>query len=486
MRGYLALDVGTTNVKAVAVSPTGEILAEGSTPISLQLSQPGFVEQNPHEILKALASAIKKLHVHTEIDFLALGLSTQRESVIAWDRRSGEPLSPLISWQDSRTRKFCERFTPAQRSLVKTRTGLSLDAMYAGTKMSWLWDRLPTESSAIISTLDSFLIYQITGGKTVATDATNASRTLLMDLKGLQWDEQLCELLKVPKSNLPEIRPSGADYGYSSPDSVLGQRLAFRCVMGDSHAALFGQRCDNPGEGKVTFGTGSSVMITSPSDSFAASIDSSVDTTLAFTTPRPHLAREGNVLAAGAAMDSTAQFLTDGDVGELVALAVDCKCPEPPLLVPAYTGLAAPHWDRNAKATLVNLKRDTTREDVAYASVCSIGHQVADILDEMQRTGAPVKTLYADGGPSGNPAFMQLQADILGITLHASVGREFSSLGVARGAAYEMNNGEEFDSKPINRIPYKPSLPANEQQLQRRSWRDAILRSMGKEITEIK
>ncbi len=478
-QAYLAIDEGTTNCKALAVSRGGEVLAAGSHAVDLTLPGPGLFEQDGEQIAAAMAASIEQcLSGLTDTEIIGIGISNQRESVIAFSRSTGTPLGPVIGWQDSRTSDAAARLTELEPT-VRERTGLHLDPMYSGTKMAWLADTLGaglTDDTAI-TTIDAFLVHRLTGGAVLAGDATNAARTLVFNLTTLAWDEGLCAALGVPRHVLAEVRPSGAHYGTTVPFAGLKGGLPILAVMGDSHAALFGQRCDEPGIAKVSYGTGSSVMV--PTLEFGRAAASTVDTTLGYLAGSPVYAREGNVLATGAALETMAGILgVDGGPG-VSALARTCTDPGTVQVVPAFSGLAAPHWDRGAIGVITGLARDTSPAQIAHATLACVAHQIADIVDEVTASGDGVTSLRADGGASVDSHMMQVQADIIGVPVDASARAEIAALGAARMAAHTLGRGEEFDAAAPQFTRYEPALTGAARTEARSRWADAVDRSRG-------
>lgn len=480
-RAYLTIDEGTTNCKVLAVAEDGSVLAAGSASVPLHLPAPGHYEQDAAEIMVAVDAAIARcLERIPDVEILAVAISNQRESVLAFDRGTGEPLSPVIGWQDSRTSAEAATLATTElESKVRARTGLHLDAMYSATKMAWLAARLnPVEQGvAVISTLDAYLVHRLTGGETSRGDATNAARTLLLDLRTLTWDDELCAALGVPRGLLADVGASSGYYGETLARGALPAGIPILAVAGDSHAALFGQRCDEPGIGKVTFGTGSSVMV--PTGSEFVERHSSVDTTLGYLTTGPQYAREGNVLASGAALEAMAGILRVSGGKELSELAGSAGTSHGLILVPAFSGLAAPHWDRDAVGTLVGLTRESSAAHVAWATMEAVAHQIADVVDEIQESGDAVTVLRADGGASVDPAMMQIQADLIGVPIQVSHRAEVAALGGARLAAYALGRGKEFDTVPLTYTYYEPTLTCGAREEKRAAWRTAVLRSRG-------
>jgi glycerol kinase len=422
----LALDQGTSSTKAVLVDD-GEIAGRASAPVGCSYPRPGWVEQDAEEIWRSVLAVIAALDTPD-----AIALTNQRESAVVWD---DEYVSPVIGWQDARTAAECERLRDCE-PLVRARTGLALDPMFSATKLAYLH-----RDGLRAGTLDAFLIHRLTGE--FATEAGNASRTLLFNLETLAWDPELCELFGVPLEALPQVRRSDAGFG------VTADGIPVRAVLADSHAALYAH-----GAAKATYGTGSSVMV--PSD---AAVDSLAHT-LAWLTDEPTYAVEGNIVASGAALDWMARVL-GGPVEPLASTVPDTGGVH---LVPAFSGLGAPHWDRHADGLISGLTLGTRPEHLARAAFESVAHQVCDILDLVE-----LDALHADGGATSSDLLMQLQADLSGLPVLASESPEMSALGVADLAAgvRHVRPAREFH----------PRIGADERAARREAWHAAVRRS---------
>ncbi|WP_341359156.1 FGGY family carbohydrate kinase [Georgenia sp. M64] len=484
---YLALDEGTTNTKALLVDLTGRVVAAASAAVELVNPAPAHFEQDAEQIWSATEQAITRcLAQAVDVEPVALVISNQRESVVAWSRATGRALGPVVGWQDGRTAESCARIaTPETSALVAARTGLHLDPMYSATKMAWLYSSVidggHDPADVVVGTVDAFLVSRLTGGATVRCDATNASRTLLYNLHDLAWDEELCDLFGVPLAALPEVERSDGDFGVTVAGGAVPAGLPVAGVLGDSHAALYGQECHRPGLGKVTYGTGSSVMVPTPRS--APAHGTTVDTTLAWLSDKPLYAREGNVLATGAALETMGSILGLPSGGSaLAALAASADSSGGVQVVPAFSGLAAPHWDRSAVGVVTGVRRDTGAAHVARATVESMAHQVSDIVEEIERSGDAVEALRADGGASVNPFVMQVQADLIGKPVHVAGTAELSAVGVAKLAIRAAGGGAGLDANPTSYTVYEPQLPADRRIEARAQWREALDRSGGRAV----
>jgi glycerol kinase len=474
----LAIDQGTTNSKAVLVSITGEILARGSSPVGIEHPQPGWVEQNPLRIWQSVREAIAAcLQATPTADILGLAISNQRESVTVWDAATGEPLGPVVSWQCRRTAPDCARLIAAGHApQVQALTGLPIDPMFPGPKMKWLLDRIPAGRAARLGTIDAWLIHCLTGGAVHACDASNAARSQLYDLKRQVWSDELCDLFCVPKSALPEVRDSAAGLGVTRNAPGLKDGIPISSAIGDSHAALFGHGAFSPGDGKVTFGTGSSVMTTLPH--FIAP-KQGITTTIAWSIlGRPTYAFEGNILVSGAALPWMAEMLGLSDVQALTDLAAAAE-PSGPGFVPAFVGLGAPYWQADARALFSGITFNTTRAQMARAVTDSIAFQVHDVFSVMStQSPTPLGRLYADGGPSKNIFLMQCVADMLNHAIIQCEAPEASALGAAYLAGLSL--GVWPDLTAIAALPRLGNLlrpRASDAAERLLIWQDAIYRS---------
>ncbi|HEY3555940.1 MAG TPA: FGGY family carbohydrate kinase [Kribbella sp.] len=417
VQAVLAVDQGTTNTKAALITADGHVLATGSSPVALSTPQPGWVEQDAEDIWQSVLKATTSCLRGGEVEVVGLALSTQRESVVGWDH-SGRPAGAALGWQDVRTSSWCTQLPAVADELVRRRTGLRVDAMFSAPKMRWLLDR----SDAVrVGTVDSWLIHRLTGCGEHLTEAGNASRTLLYDVNALAWSDELLDVFGVPRSALPDVRPSNAGFGVTKDVPGLPDGIPIVAVLADSHAAMYGQGCTRTGMVKATYGTGSSVM--TPVADFVPS-----GCTLAWLTDGPVYALEGNIVSSGAALAWTAELLGLPDVGALMALAATVPSAEGVVLVPAFAGLGAPHWDREARAALSGMSSSTTRGHVARAAVDAVAHQICDITDTIP--GA-LSSLRADGGATVSDLLMQTQADLLGRPVQAADVPEISALGAA-------------------------------------------------------
>ena len=473
----LALDEGTTNAKALAVAADGTVLAVGSAPVPVSYPQPGWVEQDAEDIWRAQSAAIAACLDGVEGAPEGIAISNQRESVVCWDARSGRALGPVLGWQDSRTAEFCDWLRSPERELsVAAATGLSLDPMFSAPKMRYLLDRvgaaMPDDARhARIGTIDAWLVARLSGQDSYVIEAGNASRTLLMDLATLQWSEEMCALFGVPAARLPRIVASNADFGATAGLDALPDGVPIVGVLGDSHAALFGHGCRTASEGKATYGTGSSVMVPSGAD---RSVRPGVSTTLAWLTDRPMYGHEGNIVASGTAMDWTARLLgvTPGRALDELAAAVPDSAGTS--LVPAFTGLGAPWWDRRAVGLVAGLTAATERGHLARAALESVAHQIADVVEALG--AGDLTVLHADGGATASRLLMQTQADLLGRDVVVSANAEVSALGAALMGFTRLGWDLPAPEGGAGRR-YRPALDEPARAAARSRWGQALARS---------
>jgi glycerol kinase len=433
----LAIDVGTTGVTALVVAEDGRVLTRGYAEFAQHFPQPGWVEHEPEEIWQAvLASCRAALDGQT---VTCVGITDQRETAVLWDRRTLAAPRRAIVWQDRRTARLCDRLKDAgHETRVAELTGLRLDPYFTATKLTWMAENDPrawagvVDGSTLLGTVDSYVVSRLTAGRRFVTDASNASRTLLFDLRAGAWSAELCELFGVPMSALPELVPSYGRIGRTDPGAFLGLDLPIAGIAGDQQAALFGQGCYEAGQSKCTYGTGSFVLVNTGTTPV---LSERLLTTVAWTKPDGTLvyALEGAVFVTGAAV----QWLRDGlqligTAAEIEPLARTVPDSGGVVFVPALTGLGAPHWDPGARGTVLGITRGTTRAHVARATLDAIAFEVRDVVDAMTaEAGLPVPSLQVDGGASGNDLLCQLQADQLGVPVRRPEVLETTALGAA-------------------------------------------------------
>ncbi|PSL00348.1 glycerol kinase [Haloactinopolyspora alba] len=479
---FLAIDQGTTNTKVLLVAEDLRVLARGSSAVPLDMPAPAWFEQDAEVIWAGVLDAVEQcMNAVPNVVLAGVTISVQRESVVAWRRSDGRALAPVIGWQDGRMAEFCaELAAEGADAMIRARTGLRLDPMFSAPKMRWLVDSLRSAGAAsddlCLGTVDAFLVHRLTGGDTFATEAGCASRTLLLDVDKTAWSPELLDTFGIPAEVLPEVRTSAGGFGRTAGAGSIPADLPVLAVLGDSHAALYAQGCRTEGAAKATYGTGSSVMAPAVRRHGFSGL---LSTTLAWQIDDPAFALEGNILATGAALASTARLLGVADGPALAALAATVSDAGGLIMVPAFAGLAAPHWDRDAQGLLVGLAGDTEPAQVARAAIDAVAHQVCDVVDVIDDENAPLVELRADGGGSRSDVLMQAQADLLGRPVAVSAAAELSALGVVE-LALNVERGERGAGPggAVARV-YEPQIDVDRRAVARARWRDAIRRSRG-------
>ncbi len=493
MDGYvLAIDQGTTGTKVLIFDHEGDIRARAYSEFTQHYPQPGWVEHDASEIwrvsLQLIAEAIAQAGISAE-DLRAIGITNQRETALLWERKSGEPVARAIVWQDRRTAQACDELRErGLAELIGRKTGLVVDAYFSATKIKWLLDNQPglreraLRGEIAFGTIDSWLVWKLTGGRTHATDYSNASRTLLYNIYDLCWDEELLALFDVPPLLLPEVKPSAYVYGYTDPASFFGARVPIAGIAGDQHAALFGQACYGEGLAKNTYGTGSFLLLNTGREPVPSRCGLLTTIAWAIKDEPVEYALEGAVFITGAAI----QWLRDGlgiigEAAETEALANSLPSNEGVYFVPALTGLGAPHWDAYARGTITGITRGTTRAHLARAALESICYQTRDVVRAMEReSGIRLKELRADGGAVVNSFLMQFQADILGVAVEVPAITETTSLGAAYLAGLAIGfwqNKQELDAKWKLAHRYEPQMDARTREELYERWLKAVERS---------
>jgi len=439
MKHILALDQGTTSSRAIVFNHAGSIVAVAQKEFPQIFPKPGWVEHDPRDIWSTqagvAAEALTKANVGAA-DVAAIGITNQRETTVVWDRATGEPICNAIVWQDRRTAGICDRLRAQKLDrMIRRKTGLVIDAYFSATKVQWILENVKgararaKAGELAFGTVDSWLVWNLTGGEVHVTDASNASRTMLYDISKGDWDDELLKLFGVPRSMLPEVRSSSEVYGMTT---LLGTPIPIAGIAGDQQAALFGQACTKPGMAKNTYGTGCFMLMNTGTRRIASK--NNLLTTVAWRIDgRTEYALEGSIFIAGAVV----QWLRDGleffrSAAEIEALAASVPDTGGVYLVPAFAGLGAPHWDQYARGTIVGLTRGSTKAHIARAALEGIVLQVMDVLKAMQAdSGIKLKELRVDGGASANDLLMQLQADVLNVPVVRPKVAETTALGAA-------------------------------------------------------
>lgn len=491
MSYILALDQGTTSSRAIVFDRQGRIRTVAQKEFEQLFPRPGRVEHDPNEIWSSQVGVATEALTRAGLrprDIAAIGITNQRETTVVWDRTTGEPITNAIVWQDRRTAGLCDRLREAgHEELFRSRTGLVLDSYFSGTKVKWILDNVDGARSAAkagrlaFGTVDSWLVWKLTGGALHITDVTNASRTLLFDIHAGAWDDDLLELLDIPRSMLPEVRSSSEVYGPTSGD-IFSSRTPIAGIAGDQQAATFGQRCIRPGMAKNTYGTGCFMLLHTGTE--AVPSQNNLLTTVAWKLgdgPMEY-ALEGSVFIGGAVV----QWLRDGlemirSSAEIEELARSVDDNGGIYMVPAFAGLGAPHWDPYARGAVVGITRGTTAGHFARAALEGIAYQVADVLEAMEKdAGIDIEELRVDGGAAANDLLMQFQSDVLQApTVRPSV-TETTALGAAYLAGLASGywaSAEEIDSQWAVDRRFQPQLEAREAERLRLGWARALERA---------
>lgn len=489
----LAIDQGTTSSRALVVDSTGAICGVGQQPITQYFPQPGWVEHDPEEIWQTTEEAIGTALASAGVlpaDLAAVGIANQRETVIAWDRSSGAPVANAIVWQDRRTAAICDALRAAGREGEFRRlTGLTLDPYFSGTKLAWLLNsshdirQRAQRGELAAGTVDSWLLWKLTGGARHATDFTNASRTLLFNIRRGRWDEDLCAILDIPRAILPKPQPSQSLFGTTSA-AVLGAAIPIWGVAGDQQAALFGQGGVHPGIAKNTYGTGCFLLASAGPRPVVSENGMLTSIGANAGAAGPEYVLEGSVFVAGALI----QWLRDelrlvAQASDIEALASSVPDAGGVTIVPAFTGLGAPDWDPYARGAILGLTRGTTRAHIARAALEAIALSSTELVQAMNADlEEPIAELRVDGGASRNDLLMQLQADFLGIPVVRPAQIETTALGAAYVAG--LGSGAWASVGEVEALwqpehTFEPAIGANEREGRLSHWRRAVQRTLG-------
>ena len=491
MTAVLALDQGTTGSSAIVVDETGAVRGSADREIRQSYPASAQVEHDPDEIFTTTVAVGQDAIARAGIaptELAAIGITNQRETTVVWERATGRPIHPAIVWQSRASAAICERLRAAGHDrLVRERTGLVIDAYFSGTKIRWILDQVPGAQERAIAgelacgTIDTWLIWNLTGGRTHVTDVSNASRTLVFDIHRQRWDDELLALLDIPRALMAlPVRSSGvvaeAERGH------FGAAVPIAGIAGDQQAALFGQTCFLAGEAKNTYGTGCFLLVnTGPR---AATASGGLLTTVAWDTGDGlRYALEGSAFITGAAV----QWLRDGlgiigSAAETEPLAASLAGNEGVYLVPAFTGLGAPHWDMYARGLLIGIERGTTRAHIVRATLESIAYQTRDLVEAMRETGQNIEVLRVDGGGTGNRWLMQFQADLAGIPVEVAAIQETTALGAAFLAGLATGvwrSPDELRRRRAIAARYEPRMSGDERESLYAGWQRAVDRARG-------
>jgi glycerol kinase len=481
----LAIDEGTTGTTCLVVDHDGHIIGRAYSEFKQHYPQPGWVEHDASEIwnntLRVARDAIRSAGGY---EIKGIGITNQRETVVVWDRKSGEPVHRAIVWQDRRTSERCKQLKAAGReTMVRQKTGLVLDPYFSATKVQWLLEnqselRTRAENGELaIGTIDSWLLWKLTGGRVHATDPTNASRTMLYNIDRLDWDDELLELFAVPRAVLPEVKPSGGVFG-ESDKALFGSSIPVAGIAGDQQAALFGQGCVRAGQAKNTYGTGAFLLLNTGNERVESK--SGLLTTVA-CGPRgePSYALEGSIFIAGAAV----QWLRDElriitQAAETDQLARSLPNNEGVYFVPGFVGLGAPHWNADARGTIVGLTRGSRREHIVRAALEAMAYGTADVLKAMiEDSGVQASELAVDGGASENDWLMQFQADVLALPVRRPADIESTAFGAAGLAGIGVGlwkDAADFLAARGEVMRFQPVMAADERTTLLRGWQRAV------------
>lgn len=486
----VAIDQGTSSTRIVIVDHAGKVVAKASREHRQIYPHPGWVEHDPLEIWSHIEEALPDLITSVTLDMreiAGIGITNQRETTVVWDRRTGEPVYNAIVWQCRRTAPLCAQLREeGLDAKIREKTGLLLDPYFSATKVRWLLDNVDgareraADGDLLFGTVDTWLLWKLTGGRAHITDHTNASRTMLYNLAERAWDEELLEVFQVPRAMLPSIRSSSEAYAQTSGTERTPAGLLIGGVAGDQQSALFGQGCFYRGNAKNTYGTGCFLLM------HTGTVRPEPKTGLLATiacgpTGEPQYALEGSVFAGGAAI----QWLRDGlgaitEVAEAERMAESVPNSDGVFFVPAFVGLGAPYWDPKARGAILGLTRGTRREHIVRAALEGIAHQSADVIEAMsEEAGAAIQSLRVDGGASRNDFLMQFQADILGVPVERPANTERTAFGAAYlaglAAGFWLDADEVASLVKVGKV-FEPRMPHAEREILREGWRAAIAR----------
>lgn len=487
----LAIDQGTTSSRAMIFDHDGQVVSVAQKEFTQYFPKPGWVEHDPDEIwgttLGVIADALGKANIKpTQI--AGIGITNQRETTVVWDAETTEPIHNAIVWQDRRTASICDDLVEqGHEDTIRSKTGLVVDAYFSGTKIKWMLDnvegaRKKAEAGRLrFGTIDTWLIWKLTGGKTHVTDYTNASRTLIYNIHELKWDEELLDILDIPKSMLPEVKASSEVYSNTADYHFFGEEVPIAGIAGDQQAATFGQVCYEKGAAKNTYGTGCFMLMNTGEEAVAS--ENGLLTTIAYgVNGKVNYALEGSIFIAGAAIQwlrDELNLIDNAPDSEYFASKVDGT--DGVYVVPAFAGLGAPYWDMYARGTIVGLTRGTSKEHLIRATLESLAYQTRDVLEAMEAdSGIELKTLRVDGGAAMNDFLMNFQADILGVEVERPVVNETTALGAAYLAGLAVgywDNMDELVAKWDRDKLFVPKMAQEKREKLYSGWKKAVERA---------
>lgn len=484
----MAIDQGTTSSRAIIFDHDGNKVAISQQEFPQYFPQPGWVEHDPLEIWDSVQSVISNVMIKSQIKpykIAAIGITNQRETTVIWDRHTGKPIYNAIVWQSKQTSDIAEQLIKdGYKEMIHQKTGLVIDSYFAATKIKWILDHVPgarekaAKGDLMFGTIDTWLLWNLSGRRVHATDVTNASRTMLFNIHTLDWDQDILDLLGIPQSLLPEVKPSSAIYGYTGDYHFYGVQIPIAGIAGDQQAALFGQAAYDKGSIKNTYGTGAFIVMNTGLEPTLS--DNGLLTTIAYGLDgQIHYALEGSIFVAGSAV----QWLRDGlkmfnKASESEQMAVDAKTTGGVYVVPAFTGLGAPYWDQEVRGAMFGLTRGTERGHIIRATLEAIAYQTKDVVDTMVKdTQLPLTALTVNGGASRNNFMMQFQADILQTPIKRAAMEETTALGAAFLAGLAVDFWEDQDElRKLSRIgdQFDPQMDPQEAADLYRGWQRAI------------
>ncbi|WOZ75046.1 glycerol kinase GlpK [Limosilactobacillus reuteri] len=484
----MAIDQGTTSSRAIIFDHDGNKVAISQQEFPQYFPQPGWVEHDPLEIWDSVQSVISNVMIKSQIKpykIAAIGITNQRETTVIWDRHTGKPIYNAIVWQSKQTSDIAEQLIKdGYKDMIHKKTGLVIDSYFAATKIKWILDHVPgarekaAKGDLMFGTIDTWLLWKLSGRRVHATDVTNASRTMLFNIHTLEWDQDILDLLEIPQSLLPEVKPSSAIYGYTGDYHFYGVQIPIAGIAGDQQAALFGQAAYDKGSIKNTYGTGAFIVMNTGLKPTLS--DNGLLTTIAYGLDgQTHYALEGSIFVAGSAV----QWLRDGlkmfnKASESEQMAVDAKTTGGVYVVPAFTGLGAPYWDQEVRGAMFGLTRGTERGHIIRATLEAIAYQTKDVVDTMVKdTQLPLTALTVNGGASRNNFMMQFQADILQTPIKRAAMEETTALGAAFLAGLAVDFWEDQDElRKLSRIgdQFNPQMDPQEATDFYRGWQRAI------------
>ncbi|HGI4136909.1 TPA: glycerol kinase GlpK [Streptococcus agalactiae] len=484
----MAIDQGTTSSRAIIFNKKGEKIASSQKEFPQIFPQAGWVEHNANQIWNSVQSVIAGAFIESSIkpgQIEAIGITNQRETTVVWDKKTGLPIYNAIVWQSRQTAPIADQLKQeGHTNMIHEKTGLVIDAYFSATKVRWILDHVPgaqeraEKGELLFGTIDTWLVWKLTDGLIHVTDYSNAARTMLYNIKELKWDDEILELLNIPKAMLPEVKSNSEVYGKTTPFHFYGGEVPISGMAGDQQAALFGQLAFEPGMVKNTYGTGSFIIMNTGEEMQLS--QNNLLTTIGYgINGKVHYALEGSIFIAGSAI----QWLRDGlrmieTSSESEGLAQSSTSDDEVYVVPAFTGLSAPYWDSNARGSVFGLTRGTSKEDFVKATLQSIAYQVRDVIDTMQvDSGIDIQQLRVDGGAAMNNLLMQFQADILGIDIARAKNLETTALGAAFLAGLSVGYWESMDElKELNATGQLFQATMNESRKEKlyKGWRKAV------------